>query len=160
MKIKKIFVGALLIILLTTVAVYEKHVNDEHSKYNIQASSAKEDFDIFCENALGAFDENPIAFSDLQQSYTGFMMSMKVWARNHYAHWQNENLPYDITYEEEEGDPMMDIYIMIPELYNEIVNTCYLKEPEHEQLLTKAQAEKRVKELRSQMEIHFSLFIQ
>ncbi|WP_160203295.1 hypothetical protein [Anaerotruncus colihominis] len=83
------------------------------------------------------------------------MSSMKVWARNHYAHWQDKNLPYDITYGEEEGDdPLMDVYFAIPELYSDIVNACYLKEPEYEITLTKKQVEERVAELRSQMEIH------
>lgn len=154
MENKKIFVSVFLIILLITVAVYEKHVNDEHSEYNLQASSAKEAFDNFCDCALGVFDETLTNFSDLQRSYTRVMANMKVWVRNHYAHWQARDLPYNITYEEEGGDPLMDTYFAIPELYSDIVNAYYLKEPEYEITLTKKQVEERVAELRSQMEIH------
>lgn len=155
MEKSKTFISIFLVILIISIAVYEKHVDNERSEYNFQASASEECFATFCESALGVFDEKSTTFSDLQSSYTALMSSMKVWARNHYAHWQDKNLPYDITYGEEEGDdPLMDVYFAIPELYSDIVNACYLKEPEYEITLTKKQVEERVAELCSQMEIH------
>lgn len=111
-------------------------------------------FEDFCTCALGVFAETQTTFSDLQRSYTSFMMSMTVWVRKHYSHWQEKELSYDITYEEEEGNPLMDIYFAIPELYSDFINAYYLKEPEYKITLTKGQVEEQVAEFRSQMEIH------
>lgn len=154
MEKKKVVISIIFVALIIVVAIHARYMEKEIETYNSQASASKEAFEDFCTCALDVFDETQTTFSDLQRSYTGVMANMKVWARNHYAHWQEKDLPYEITYEEEEGDPLMDTYFAIPQLYSDLVNAYYLKEPEYEITLTKEQVEKRVAELRSEMEIH------